>query len=386
VHTPQRADLLRLRRLRALQTAAITLRWRPRPALEPLPQVRATALAAYRRTQTAARAWLVDDAGVVAPVAALLLLMLLGFCALVLDVGLVYAQRRALQNAADAAALAAARELQLALLGASGDPAGLAASFAGQNGVPAEAGDCTRSDTSTLVANRAGALPHSWEVETSRVVPLVFGRAVGVPALCVRARALAVVVELRTTKIWPWAVLSSEAHAPGDTIVLKAGAQGGQTGNRGIVAFDGLRGAKAYCERVNEPYGTRPGDAIPERIPPGTWVIEVEPGNEVSCNAEIDALMRAHAGAPCAFGEADIRCPLVGMVPVLRETQWPNGRKAVTVVDFAVIRLEEVTDERGQGHNQVLGRFLQYAGGVGPTRTPDPDGELRGLIGVRLWE
>lgn len=51
-----------------------------------------------------------DDTGAVAPFAAILMVVLLGFGALVVDVGRLYAERRVLQNGADAAALAIATD------------------------------------------------------------------------------------------------------------------------------------------------------------------------------------------------------------------------------------------------------------------------------------
>lgn len=383
-----RAELRRLQHLHAPRAAALTVRRRRRPALLPIRVARATAHAAYCQAQAAARAWAVEEEGIVAPVAVLLLLVLLGFCALVLDVGLVYAHRRALQNATDAAALAAARELQRELLGASGDPAGLAERFAGHNGVPAETGDCTRSDTSTLVANRAGTLPHSWEVEASRVVPLVFGRAVGVAQLCVRARALGVVVELRETKIWPFGILQSTPRTPNVTVTLKQAAGGSSNGNYGLVDFDCAGGgSEDYRYWAFNGFGTRAGETVPARVPPNTWTICTETGNKVSENRALADYVAQQQAIPCPYGVADIRCPLYGLVPIIGEATWPSGTKAIPVVDFAVFRLAAVrANGGGTGQMEITGSFLELAGGVGPTYIPDPDGELRGIIGVRLWQ
>ncbi|MBI4507550.1 MAG: hypothetical protein HY691_18615 [Chloroflexi bacterium] len=345
----------------------------------------------------ARRRFLADESGVVAPVAILLLFVLLGFCALVLDVGLVYAHRRSLQNAADAAALAAALELQRELLGATAEPAGQAEAFAGRNGVPAAPGDCTRDDSGTLVANRVGGQPHSWEVEASRVVPLVFGRAVGVASQCVRARALAVVVELRATKVWPFGVLGGAQRTPGATVVLKQAARDGETGDFGIVDFD-AQNVASNCAGGGTPdyeywsrygYGTRPGEQVPGRIPPDTWVICTEPGNKASENRRLADYIAEQRAIPCAYGVPDVRCALFGLVPVLAETAWPGGNKTITIVDFAVLELQDVAvagGGPGVGLMEITGRFLPFAGGVGPTYVPDPSGQLSGIIGVRLWE
>lgn len=326
-----------------------------------------------------------EERGSIAPTAILLMSLMLGFCALVLDVGVIYAQRRSLQNAADAAALAGVRELERDLLGGNGSPTLAAEELAGLNGVPAAYGDCTGAD-GTIVRNQTGTLPHSWQVETSRRVPLIFGRVLGRANQCVQARATAVVVELKTIKIWPFGVLVDEPRPYGDPIVLKTGAPG-EAGNFGLVDFDcGGGGAPDYRYWAFNGYGTRPGESVPFRIPPNVWTICTETGNKTSENRDLAAWINQQQAAGCPYAEPDIRCPLIGLVPIVREQRWPNGQKQIPVVDLEVFELSGVTVNGGNGQTRIMGRFLRLAGGVGPTYPPDPDGNLAGIIGVRLWE
>ncbi|WP_305041470.1 pilus assembly protein TadG-related protein, partial [Geoalkalibacter sp.] len=58
-----------------------------------------------------AKPYRVGEKGAVAVLVAVLLMFLIGMVALVVDVGYLYATRSELQNAADAAALAGARQL-----------------------------------------------------------------------------------------------------------------------------------------------------------------------------------------------------------------------------------------------------------------------------------
>src|SRR4051812_24684676 len=95
--------------------------------------------------------------GQVMTMAALLLPVMLALCAFVLDVGSMYANRRALQNAADAAALAGARDLQRVQLNLSGDPVTSAKTFALKNGIDLVGAACTSDGKATLVNNEQAA-------------------------------------------------------------------------------------------------------------------------------------------------------------------------------------------------------------------------------------
>ena len=57
------------------------------------------------------RSLLLDEGGAVAVLVALMLVVLVGFAAIVIDIGHLYENRRQMQSAADAAALAGAHEL-----------------------------------------------------------------------------------------------------------------------------------------------------------------------------------------------------------------------------------------------------------------------------------
>src|SRR5579864_6732729 len=137
--------------------------------------------------------WKKRDSGTVAVMAALLLPIMLGMCGLVLDFGVMFGNRRALQNAADAAALAAAVELRNELQGAPGDPVAAAQTFAARNGVPRSGAQCTPDGQATLVVNAPGPGSNSetWQITTSRLVPLTFAGALGIPPQCVTAHAVA---------------------------------------------------------------------------------------------------------------------------------------------------------------------------------------------------
>jgi hypothetical protein len=105
-----------------------------------------------------------------------------------------------------------------------------------------------------------------------------------------------------------------------------------------------------------------------------------------SVNRDLRSYIADQKQAGCVYGEPDMRCALVGLIPIISETEWPNGSKPVQVIDMDIFALEDVTVNGGNGQSQITGRFLRLAGGVGPTYTPNPDGSLRGAIGIRLWQ
>ncbi len=139
------------------------------------------------------RGFVDDDSGGVLVMTILLLPIMIGFAALVLDVGMLYGNRRALQNTADAAALAGAREIQREMLGQAGDPAGQALAYAIRNGAVGVGASCTPDGKATVTINTAGPAnqPNSWQVNLSRTVAMPFGGVVGKPNQCVQAQAVA---------------------------------------------------------------------------------------------------------------------------------------------------------------------------------------------------
>lgn len=111
----------------------------------------------------------------------LLLAVVLGFTALVIDVGLVYVERRNLQSAADAAALAAAQELP-------GTPSLLtdsARQWAAKNGYDIPSG------ATVSVTTPYNGDPSKVEVVISKDVSAVFARVLGKEVFAARARAVA---------------------------------------------------------------------------------------------------------------------------------------------------------------------------------------------------
>lgn len=123
------------------------------------------------------RQWLKREVGQSVILVALSIAMLCGVAALVVDIGMVSVQEGQLQNAADAAALAAARDLPSASTAKS-----TAVKYAGYNGVTA--------------ANTVATTPYSGnanriEVVCKKTVQYTFARIFGAQSIEVSARAVA---------------------------------------------------------------------------------------------------------------------------------------------------------------------------------------------------
>lgn len=121
------------------------------------------------------------EAGAVAIVVALFLVVLLSVAALVVDLGLLYHTDRELQTAADAAALAGAWELPAFSVAEE-----VAVNYAGLNDVQAP-----ETDPNTLYDND----PMKIEVVCTRTVPFFFARIIGHSASVASARAVAALTQ-----------------------------------------------------------------------------------------------------------------------------------------------------------------------------------------------
>ena len=109
----------------------------------------------------------------------LALLSMLGIAALVLDFGLFFTEQRKLQNAADGAALAAARELP-------DDPVAaalLATQFLDLNGYT------TADPDLTVVLSNSGPDLKQFEVVLTQSTPFLFGRVLGFTLQDIRVSA-----------------------------------------------------------------------------------------------------------------------------------------------------------------------------------------------------
>jgi hypothetical protein len=314
----------------------------------------------------------------------LILLALTGFAALATDVGLLLVERRQLQNTVDAAALAGAQEF-LQSGWTQTDVGAAVEQWAEHNQVQAYELSEISLGTKTLPI---GTLP-TVTVVAERDVSLLFAGVFGRDSMKVSVRATAGVAPLRPTKIWPWALseanyylLLQEQMQHGE-VVLKEGAQGGQQGNRLPLALGGT-GSTVYEDNIKYGYN----GPVPHQVPPNLWTVETEPGNMAGPTEDgVDYLLDLEQANPCGIARDDLRCPLIGLVPVITDASWDaaNGRAPVDVMQFTIFKITGLRSENGKGgkgHKQVVGEFVTSATAVGPTDT----GSLTAVFGLRLWE
>jgi Flp pilus assembly protein TadG len=204
-----------------------------------------------------------DQQGAVAIIVALSLAVLIGFAGLALDLGRLYVNKTELQNAADACALAASRELtcSTAPCPASGLTSAQAAAiyFAGRNDRDFQSSAVTIAPedvkfSTTLAPNSSylsiagGADPASQYVmctaRSTGIIPLFMG-VLGIGAQNVSATAVATLAPAQTNCAIPMALCShgSSTSSPPYGLVVgqwyggRFGAGGGATGNFNWVDF-----------------------------------------------------------------------------------------------------------------------------------------------------
>src|SRR6266545_7805649 len=173
--------------------------------------------------------------------------VLLGFVAMTIDVGLLYEDRRHLQNTADAAALAGVDELPLDPVAARNK----AEDWAAYNDVPS-------SQIKTIEVRTTDSPNDTLYVELHKNFSWVFGQVLGMTTDEVSASAAAQINSLRgTTNLMPWAIVmgdsscldSTGAPIPGVDCSVKLGSSAGSTtGWYGALDLDGNGGGSSEYE------------------------------------------------------------------------------------------------------------------------------------------
>jgi hypothetical protein len=165
---------------------------RVRTTLTPEDRMGVAPLSALRRSGSKATPLLVprnDERGQVVVLVALVLVVLLGAAALVIDVGRAYVAKRHLQASADAAATAGALELP-----DSAAAVAYAREYSGRGGAKNHDGRLP-AVTATVTTRCVSSYPchpvNAIVVEQRTVVPTIFARVLGIDEFTIRARATA---------------------------------------------------------------------------------------------------------------------------------------------------------------------------------------------------
>ncbi len=219
-----------------------------------------------------------DESGQSIVIIALMLTGLIAIAVLVFDAGMAYAQRRQMQNAADAGAIAGARRLSLALPGETNTDSQVYNAIheytITRNGAQSFVatyypGGQTVGSTSPVPSGAIGVI-----VTPTLTSPTFFGSVLNLPNRSAAASAFASfggIVEM-DDGVYPIAV-SSQNFQIGQTYTLFSGAG---TGNFGWLGWAGSPSASVLCTSLTPPGNSQtyvnPNDPNDHALTIGDWL------------------------------------------------------------------------------------------------------------------
>lgn len=271
-----------------------------------------------------------DQKGSAIVIVALGVTVMMGFGALVVDVGNLYLHKTRLANMADAAALAGVQDLpansQLAVSNAY--------RYAAQNGMNSDVVGVTVSNNNRVIG-----------VTATRKVPLFLARIFQLTSSDVTAEAAASISSISgASGIVPFGIVK-QPFLFGQNYSLKAGAGGGYNGNYRALALGGT-GASNYQGNIQNGYNGK--------LKIGDWIL-TETGN-MSGPTNQGVAYRIGLDPTATFATVEKGSSRIVVVPVI-DSIAVDGRNEVLIVGFAAFFLEGTG---GQGNdNYITGKFRQ---------------------------
>jgi len=268
------------------------------------------------------------------------MVVILGMAAMAIDVGMFLQERRELQNAADAAALAGAQKLPGWPTSAVAD----ATTWAQQNGIGTGELEAVTVRT-TYVTN------DTVTVQVKRDVPWLFARVLGKGSDTIRADATARVGSPSVSfNVMPWSLLESAKAAAtyGVEVTLKYSAGGTSGGQFGLLDVGGGTGCSAYRANVTDGVEVTLHSQIPTET--GNCVGPTEQGLRDRLNATsaacdtfqetfklVDGDWHFATNACNPWEPEGAASKRVVLVPVISDPD--KGKEHVTVNSFAMVFL-----------------------------------------------
>jgi Flp pilus assembly protein TadG len=320
--------------------------------------------------------WLRRDDGQVLIIAALFMVVLLGFAALVIDTGRAMVERRRLQNAVDAAAHAAIMVLP-------GDPSAAqsaAHSWAAKNGM---SGALTSvSITQTSIAN------DTVTVNGSRTVNYGFAKVLGMNSATITATARARTHSVTgASGLMPFGIVDLNGSSPGfgytfnqQVILREAPGDHMGPGNYGFLRLDGpganelrqtiAQGGSSTSYAIGSQIQTQPGQVSgPAMQGLNAWAASNGDSMYSSCS-NWNASHSTNDGVVSIVPQCRYR---VVLIPIINS--WCNGSCYVTVLGFAQLYITGWVGE-GPGNNDLRlegvflnGVFSHQHVTIGPANT-----------------
>ena len=298
-----------------------------------------------------------EQSGVAMLLVAFCMFLIIGFIALVVDVGGLYLEKSLLQKALDAAVLGGAQELKISEVEAANGAIYLAA----KNGF-------------TVNGNEVTTGTDFIEIQKTVSKDLTFARILGFPQTDVSATARAETVQtlLKGDGVIPVAFerKALESAGFGDQYMMHSKPGENVRGNFGFLAIDG-RGANILGAGITNGAKTLVEVGKSVETEPGLNWGKVRSGFQERINKD-------QGKQNCSSHEtADNSCQRIVTVPIIESWDGVNGRSDVNIIGFAAFWIEEV-DPNGND-KAVVGRFIEYV--TGGTFGP---GESFGIYGVKL--
>jgi Flp pilus assembly protein TadG len=306
-----------------------------------------------------------DDSGATALLVALLMIVLLGMAAVVIDAGLLYSARRSMQTAADSAALAGVQELPAD----PGSAQAVADDYVSANPGGAQAIDRTYTVSSTYASDdtlKVHILQPSYALTLATFLN-VDNSPVGASATAVVSSPSAY-----SRGVMPFGLMSSDSatgaaafgYEFNQTYVLKQGAGSSEQGNFQLVDLPGTSSLK----KVIEDGGA--SAYIGENI-------QTHPGNVAALMKTLDKYVNAdsHTFAdivhlqPDGFASiSDYTCQHLIVVPIIwipgppPSYSWSDlkGKSDVQIMSFAWMWVDHGKDGTGpNGQSTITGTFIR---------------------------
>ena len=201
------------------------------------------------------RPWFRAERGQALPLICFFMFSMIGFAGLAVDLGNAYAQRRAVQNVADAAALAGAAAIP------AGTYSGAAQQMAAKNDKPGDAVSVSFNGTDTVT------------VTVQRTAPAFLLRVLGKNSIPVSATAKATVETVGAVKghVSPYAV-TVQAYANGTGTTLFKESQPGAYGTIDLPTTDNTTGGSC-SGNTNKGTPSNIGPELADQLPAGQLVI-----------------------------------------------------------------------------------------------------------------
>jgi hypothetical protein len=288
--------------------------------------------------------------GFVSVLVAVLIVVLFGFAALAIDMGMLVYEKARLQNACDAAALAGAQELP--------DDTTKAKSKA------IEYADKNELSYSEITSIDITEEDRKITVNAERIVPYSFARILGLNQGTTTAQASAENAPINEMGgLRPFGVVD-DIFILNTTVVLELGSWDSVGGNFGSLAFDGT-GGSVYGDTVEA--GSISTWQIGDEVPTQT-------GNMVGPSTHgIEAIIDQCNHIPaCTSDSYQLDCPRIITVPLI-DALDDHGSSTVIIVGFARFFIDEVS---GGGNVAITGQFLEEVT-VGSSDPTDPDFGVR---------